>query len=204
MNHSASSFILILISILALNSCQKDSNGIYKKNDTHRYEVNLSDTTIQITKLELKIKPSTFMLFQTKINWILGYSSADGSSTEAISKTGIVQTEERLWLHPPRSGPLKKLEGFPFPEINFPLEEGKTWESSISVVSGYNELNGKVVRSSYTAKSIGEFWEISAESEIKGYDKKHTAIFIFDMNSGFKSMTFLIDNKLFVEIIEKD
>jgi hypothetical protein len=134
----------------------------------------------------------------------LAYSNIDGSSTEAKSTTGIVQTEEKLWLHPPRIGPLKKLEGFPFPEINFPLEEGKTWESSISVVSGFDELNGKVVKSRYAVKSTRGLWEISAESEIEGYNKKHTAIFIFDTNSGFKSMTFFIDNELFVELKEID
>ena len=202
MKYTRNTLILILISALVLNSCQEDSSGVYKKGNTHKYKVNLPDSTINITKLELKIESSTFLLFQTKINWVLAYSNTDGSSTEAKSTTGIVQTKERLWLHPPRSGPLKKLEGFPFPEINFPLEEGKTWESSISVVSGFEELNGKVVKSRYTVKSIGDLWEISAKSEIEGYNKNHTAIFIFDMNSGFKSMTFFIDNKLFIEIVE--
>ena len=66
-----------------------------------------------------------------------------------------------------------------------------SWESSISVVSGFEELNGKVVKSRYTVKSIGDLWEISSKSEIEGYNKNHTAIFIFDMNSGFKSMFYL-------------
>ena len=202
MKYSGISLIVILIATLTLYSCQEDSNGIYKKGDIHKYEVKIPDYTINITKLELKIESSAFLLFQTKINWVLAYSSTDGSSTEAKSTTGIVQTEEKLWLHPPRIGPLKKLEGFAFPEINFPIEEGKTWESSISVVSGFEELNGKVVKSQYVVKSIGELWEISTESEIEGYENKHTAIFLFDMNSGFKSMTYFINKELFVEITE--
>ena len=73
MKYSRNTLILILISALALNSCQEDSSGVYKKGKTHKYKVNLTDSTINITKLELKIESSTFLLFQTKINWVLAY-----------------------------------------------------------------------------------------------------------------------------------
>ena len=35
-----------------------------------------------------------------------------------VESTGIIETENRIWLHPPRWNNLEILEYFPFPEIN--------------------------------------------------------------------------------------
>ena len=35
-----------------------------------------------------------------------------------VESTGIIETEDRIWLHPPRWNNLEILEYFPFPEIN--------------------------------------------------------------------------------------
>jgi len=50
-----------------------------------------------------------------------------------ISGTGVVENENNIWLHPPRSGLFSALETCPFPYVKYPIEIGKEWKDKMKI-----------------------------------------------------------------------
>ncbi|PKQ60552.1 hypothetical protein BZG02_18990 [Labilibaculum filiforme] len=50
-----------------------------------------------------------------------------------ISGTGVVENENNIWLHPPRSAIFAALETCPFPYVKLPIEIGKEWREKMTV-----------------------------------------------------------------------
>lgn len=50
-----------------------------------------------------------------------------------ISGTGVVENENNIWLHPPRSGIFAALETCPFPYVKFPTKIGKEWKEKMKI-----------------------------------------------------------------------
>jgi len=67
---------------------------------------------------------------------------------EKIGSTGVIEENNRIWLHPPRQGEFKILEYSPFPEIVFPINGNQQW---------FREL------------SLSKYWE-NKEYNLKGTD----------------------------------
>jgi len=201
--------IFILITFLTSTSCEKSGDGPYKAGEKQSFDVFVTDTTVHFSSLTLEVSQNTFFLFQQKVIWRAQFDRTDGSSVAESSTTGVMQNENKVWLHPPRVGSLEFLEAFPFPEVRFPLEIGKTWKNSISVASGFEELNGKTIHSDYEIISDDagvngpeedEIWEIHAQSFIDGDDRKFEAIYVFHHEDGFIGYTYLIDSVIFAEV----
>ncbi len=53
--------------------------------------------------------------------------------------TGIIENEDEIWMHPFRSNQYSFTEVAPFPEINLPLEIGKTWTGGLSIMDGWGD-----------------------------------------------------------------
>lgn len=50
-----------------------------------------------------------------------------------LPNTGIIESKERVWLHPPRHDEFLFLEYSPFPEIRFPLTDGNKWKWQLNI-----------------------------------------------------------------------
>jgi hypothetical protein len=48
----------------------------------------------------------------------------DQEDTYATEKTGIIENEKNIWIHPPRTASFMVLQTIPFPHILFPIEIG--------------------------------------------------------------------------------
>ena len=50
-----------------------------------------------------------------------------------MNKTGIVEDDFHVWIHPLRENQYVTNEIIPFPEVQFPLEKGKTWNWTLNI-----------------------------------------------------------------------
>lgn len=138
------------------------------------------------------MQEGSFFLFQDEVTWEGTYTAPDGSTISTVSTTGILRTADRVWLHPPRFGPLAELEAFPFPDARFPFEVGKQWKGEIEVVSGFEGLDGKTVESHYevTKKEPAGvdssfIWTIEASAIIDGGPVGNRVVYQFHSKDGF-------------------
>jgi hypothetical protein len=84
----------------------------------------------------LKLDYVSFRFFAGKINESqTPYEISFYSNQKKImsSMTGLVQNEQFVFLHPPRSKVFSKLEFSPFPVVRFPLEKNKVWKEKITI-----------------------------------------------------------------------
>lgn len=196
-------FFFSLVLIFATSCGNGNDTDIFQKGKTWDYTVSLSDSMYQFTNLSLELQKGFFSLLQKKIVWESEYNNnSNGNKIKSSNMTGVYESSDRIWLHPPRFGPLKKLETFPFPEVRFPLEINKRWESSISVVSGYDELNGKKVISDYTITHVigDSICEIYAKSKVDSIESVFEAYFTFHTKKGFLSFSYFEDSVNIIEI----
>lgn len=200
--------VFCLFSVLFVG-CTSLGDGPYNPGDLYEFDIELQDSLYTFSDLNLKIMESSFFVLQQKVVWEGHYTDhSTGSSSKTTSTTGIVQNENKIWLHPPRIGPLELLEAFPFPEVRFPLKPGQTWKSSINVVSGFKELNGKKVISDYIV--IGDTvtplnsqlrtWEIHARSEIEDDSRSFEVRYQYSPEKGFIWFNYTIDDKPFAQL----
>ena len=63
--------------------------------------------------------------------------------------TGIIENENRIWMHPFRSNQYAFTEVAPFPEVALPLEIGKTWGSSLQIYEGWGEWANSTLNKEY-------------------------------------------------------
>ena len=76
-------------------------------------------------------------------------------------------------MHPPRTNQYKFTEVAPFPEIYFPFEIGKSWESNLNIQRGWGEWSDTYGSSEYVVHGTDDFlineqvitcWIIKAKS----------------------------------------
>jgi len=200
-------WLFFAMSSIFLSGCSNERMPIYNEGETQIFNVTLADESVECNFLELHVMPGKFFLLQDNIIWKAEFSFADGSKVESESHTGLLNSTSRVWLHPPRIGPLEILEAFPFPDIRFPIEVGSEWKNSIKVVSGFAELNGKNIKSNYELISLkpgtsvyDTLWEIHAVSTFESSKSKYYAKYLFSKNLGFVNYRYEIDSLFFAEI----
>lgn len=144
--------------------------------------------TVKYSVLSIKKKDKTNKQ-QTEVGITYSYSK------NLLEQTGIVETNENLWIHPPRNGQFKTLEVYPFPYIKHNLKSwsdqlqiGGHWMDSIdnntritlnleyshtgieSIQSPIGNLECSVIKA--TSKSeLGQFTLISYYHEMYGFIK---------------------------------
>jgi len=155
------------------------------------YIVNHLKDTLEVSKVILTVLPGQFM-GQTKMKW-----EYTGLNDSVVHKaiTGIVEDSNRVWIHPPRTGiPFVYTEAAPFPEIRFPIENGKQWTGGLTGLKGYQEigLEGKVtfeyaisgredINTDY--KPFTNCWKIQSKGESSIGTSTHT--YFYDKKYGF-------------------
>lgn len=113
--------------------------------------------------------------------------------------TGIIENVKEVWMHPIRANQYNFTEVAAFPAVKFPLEEGKTWTSNLSIGEGWGDWENTTVYSEYkivgknkvkTAfKEFENCWEIQSESTAPFGISHHN--FCFDEEYGFVKMEYI-------------
>jgi len=115
------------------------------------------------------------------------------------SVTGIIENEERIWIHPFRSNQFVTNEVAPFPQVRLPLEVGKRWTSRIAMYEGWGDWENKTVYSKYEVvgheavttpfANFKQSWKISSASN---FDLGKTQFeYWFDEDYGFVKMNYV-------------
>ena len=67
----------------------------------------------------------------------------DDQRERSSSRSGIVENERNLWMHPNRSCLFRILELNPFPYIQYPITKGKTWKWRLTIGSQWGDERWK-------------------------------------------------------------
>ena len=128
--------------------------------------------------------------------------------------TGVIENVERVWMHPIRVNQYKFTEVAPFPEVFFPLQNGKKWDGGETpIYKGWGEWCGQTVKSKYkiAGKAIFLFkgseiscWVIKSISKCPSGKSK--LITLFNENFGFVKMEYqnYEKEKLVFELIKME
>ncbi|MBT32249.1 MAG: hypothetical protein CMO01_21515 [Thalassobius sp.] len=150
---------------------------------------------------------------QTVSRWVYPGRRVDGI------KSGNLENDTAIWIHPPRNNRYRKLELCPFPKVKFPLEKGQEWESMVGAHRAYSvkdfaEWDGiyenfyshySVENEANYSTSMGNLdcYEIVSKTSSKFKETSLTAL--FNKYYGFVKLDYqTIDNeRLTFELIEE-
>ncbi|MEM9340895.1 MAG: hypothetical protein AAGA66_19325, partial [Bacteroidota bacterium] len=111
------------------------------------------------------------------------------------TNTGIIETSSETWMHPFRSNQYLFTEVAPFPWVKFPLKQGKTWSSSLSIHDGWGVWANSTLKNTYeivgyetVVTEYGELeaWHISSLASAEFGNSTHD--FWYNMELGFVKM----------------
>jgi len=206
---SSFSLIFFPMTILAviftlISGCnhQYSSDGdIFVTGSQWVYVVTTLDSSKSIMKsdtITLTVEKGSFLVRQKKISWSIKNKLPDGSTEEIKEITGVVENKDRIWLHPPRFDYLKFTELTAFPEIKFPINQGKTWTSTLHIGAGWGKWKGEKVSSTYEIKGVNtkemktqnsdSCYLVSAVSKSKLGVYKTT--YCFNLTTGFEYINY--------------
>lgn len=63
--------------------------------------------------------------------------------------TGVIETEDQVWMHPFRSNQYIFTEVAAFPSVRLPLEVGNTWNSGLNIYEGWGRWSDTSVNYNY-------------------------------------------------------
>ncbi|MDW3196109.1 MAG: hypothetical protein R8G66_27300 [Cytophagales bacterium] len=110
--------------------------------------------------------------------------------------TGIIENEDRFWIHPFRSNQYDFTEVAPFPEVTFPLSIGKIWGGSLNIGEGWGVWGHSTVNHRYEVLAhehveipfgVMTAWEVSSIATAPYGTSFHN--FWFHEDYGFVKMT---------------
>lgn len=86
----------------------------------------------------------------TKVDFYQEYSlNPEIAHWTTSTTTGIIENTNQVWMHPFRDNQYLFTEVAPFPSVNLPLEEGKTWSNAISIYEGWGVWADSQLENSY-------------------------------------------------------
>ncbi len=220
--------LLILLTCLML-SCTKPQKFRFEKGKKQIYQSEYRDSQGNLIFNETLEFAGTgekthFSEKQDKIFYTFNYTSEDSArfvqnprlyKTFTYSKSwqktfsqGIIQNEERLWLHPLRANQYRFTQYSPFPEVRFPLEEGKQWTGNNPPTAEYGntidcryEVMSKgiyqgpfgILKDCWFVKGSCNFEEFTNEL-LMTYHEEHGFIeFSYDIHNGDQVLITLIE-----------
>ncbi|PXV64085.1 hypothetical protein CLV62_11143 [Dysgonomonas alginatilytica] len=93
------------------------------------YHIKKNDTIKSTLYLECTGNKWSFQNKHIDDSWAIRWIQKDSkTSNDYFEETGVKETSEKIFLHPPRFKEYAILEFCPFPLIHYPLEIGKNWE----------------------------------------------------------------------------
>ena len=104
------------------------------------------------------------------------------------SPTGVIENNDKTWLHPPRQNQYMLTEIAPFPECRKDYKTGQGFTTLLQINFGWGDWDGKEIYFDYKVTNItvntgDTLWTIAASSELE--KKKNTCTFIFNNKKGF-------------------
>lgn len=144
--------IILIPLLILLQSCafnQNDDNEIYLPGREFQfviYYVDSKDSVQKIDSLELKVTDGFYpQRSQTAIDWI-HYQTNENDTTVVKETTGVVDSEDYFFIHPPREGDLHILSFAEFPSINTSVFTDTTSKiSSSGTVTMAKSYEGKTI-----------------------------------------------------------
>ncbi len=153
---------------------------------------------------------------QTEIRYDFPYSMQDSllfsnklksyQIWEMNKVTGIIETKEKVWLHPVRSNQFVETEIMAFPEIYLPAEIGAKWAPTLSVYDGWGKWANTKNESFYeitskTSKKINnrdfDCWVVEANTKHYNHgstDSSYTRL-LFNETLGFVEICHKLNNQ---------
>jgi len=200
-----------------------DDNKIYTTNRLFTYDVQQIDAARELNyKMELLAIPGKFT-GGTKIKYKCYYTEEnltneekemylDSNQPYKWDITNVMEDKEGVWIHPPRSYTLEKLELSPFPSIDFPTKVGDKWSYKMYIGAGWGELKGKIVKSDFIVEKV-EYSEndssnftarVKAETYFDEENRLCNAVFDFDSQLGFTNLSYVFNDstKLEMKMVE--
>ena len=139
------------------------------------------------------------------------------STINFSSKTGVIENQNNVWLHPPRDRFFRILEINPFPFIQTPYEIGNKWEWSLSIGKNWGDERWKTweesIENKYVYEITGKKRLTTKVGNIDCFEIKSTAtssigkthlVSYFNEEMGFVKLEYTnIDfTKTFLELID--
>ena len=123
-------------------------------------------------------KPTTEKKFekQKTIGWV------------KVDTTGMIENEEKVWLHPPRHNQYLLTEIAPFPDFRKNVKVGESYNVVLFIGSGFGNWTDKKIKSMYVIKDIEQhssdtLWTIEASSQLN--EETNSCKFIYSKRRGF-------------------
>jgi hypothetical protein len=142
----------LLSLVILLQSCafnQNDNNEIYLPGREFQfviYYLDSGDLVQKIDSLELKVTEGFYpQTSQTAIDWV--HHQTNESETIVMKETtGVIDSEERFFIHPPREGDLHILSFAEFPSISTSVFKDTTSRiSSSGIITMAKSYAGKTI-----------------------------------------------------------
>ena len=160
---------------------------------------------------------------QTLLTFLLSYTPSDSISLYLKSpnglkrrwahkfQEGVIENENRIWMHPLRQNQYALTEIAPFPEVKLPLQTGHLWESKLEIYQGFGTFQGDV-KSKYVIElrearqyKFGTLacWKINATGEHNKLGKSGV-VYYFNKDIGFTEMNYWFYNgyKISLKLIQ--
>lgn len=132
-------------------------------------------------------KAGTHELFRDQFS--IGWISSD--------TTGIIENNNRIWIHPPRHNQYSMNEIAPFPDFRKNMNIGDVYSSIMYISDGFGPWAGQKLKFLYNIikvenKGSDTEWTVSTTSDIEG--KPNVMVFIFSEKKGFISLDYSFYN----------
>lgn len=162
----------------------------------YKVRTSINNIAIDSSTIELFVPETSvfdFSFGQTRIEY--RYLNTKGT---LIEKTGVIENEHRIYLHPPRESFMKFTELAPHPQVNFPIQKGAFYLVDLLVGPGFGEYTGlKLKQKISVVEKVDSLWvfegvNLSESSFIKSYQIRYW----FNSDLGFVKLLYQCpDNK---------
>lgn len=165
----------------------------------------VKDFKLRVLKSNMNFKDPNY--YQVEIAYVI---EQKGASTH---KTGLIENEKNIWLHPPRQFLFEILELNPFPFIKYPLQIGNTWNWELAIGDQWadkrwkewtgnilNKYQYKITRKETLNTAVGSLECYVVESEAKSELGTTRLTSYFNEQFGFVKLMYTNIDKSTIEI----
>ena len=160
----------------------EERSSIYRKEIVYTYKYSFTRNNITTTgKIYLGCLGKLWPIKEQE-QFAIIWTESEKALLEKSFETGVIEDSSRIFLHPPRKDKFNILEYSPFPEINFPLTEGKTWNWDLTVGRfwqkniGLDTTANDTLKYIYKIENLRQFYFHPTKSMVEGYEVKATSL----------------------------
>ena len=197
----------ILLLVLSLSATIVGAQNIYTPYKEYIYEAKtMIDGKEEVRYISMWATDDVWKMDSTQRQLFYAYHkhcNKDSLTTawpysDNVESTGIIETENRIWLHPPRWNNLEILEYFPFPEINKNALCGDKYKrmflGSVDFLGRWMFLRYKM-----TAERIGN--KTIIQGKAKSRRGEWVEMITYDSEKGFTEMFFSAPGKIEIRLM---